>query len=247
MVKENIHSINMTFLIFFIMLLLPFSIQADEPDLVLNTWAKPPLSEVGHTGYLDKIIIEAFRRIDLEIDIVHKPVERSIQDANNGRGDGEYIRVAGLSRIYPNLIQVPEKIFDFEFVVFTKKNEVIISGWESLKPYSVGIVIGWKILEENIQNVRRRSDVITPESLFKMLDRGRIDIAVYSRYLGSKVVSKLGLNDIFVKPPPLAVRPMYLYLHKKHRNIIPDLTKSLRNMRKDGVFLKIKNAYLLKK
>ena len=245
MLTEKIGIIKRIFYVFFIMYLFPCSILASEPDLVLSTWAKPPLSKVDHTGYLDKIIIEAFRRIDLEIDILQKPVQRSISDANNGKGDGEYIRISGLSRIYPNLIEVPEKVFDFEFVVFTKNHDVIINGWDSLKPYDVGIVIGWKILEENIRNVRNRVDVPTPESLFKMLALGRIDIAVYSRYLGSEIVKNLGLKNIFVKNSPLAVKPMYLYLHRKHQGIIPDLAKNLSDMKKDGTFSKIKNEYLL--
>ncbi|MCJ8340908.1 MAG: transporter substrate-binding domain-containing protein [Pseudomonadales bacterium] len=246
MQNEAINILKRVTLAFLVMFVFSFSIQADEPDLVLNTWAQSPLSKTDHTGYLDQIIIEAFKRIDLKIDIEHKPVERSIRGANNGQSDGEYIRVAGLSQIYPNLIQVPEKIFDFEFVVFTAKRKVIINGWDSLKPYSVGIVIGWKILEKNIQDVRHRTDFNGPEILFKMLDLGRIDIAVYAKFLGFGIVNNLGLKDIFVNTTPLAVKPMYLYLHKKHRNIIPDITKSLQSMKKDGSFLRIGKAYLLK-
>ena len=246
MLKQTTDRLKRISLVSFLLLLLPSLTLADEPDLVLNTWASAPLSRVDQSGYLDQIIIEAFRRINLKIDIEQKPVERSITDANNGRGDGEFIRVQGLSKIYPNLIQVPEKIFDFEFVVFTKKQQLIINDWGSLKPFYVGIVIGWKILEKNIQNVRYRINVTGPEALFSMLDLGRIDIAVYSKFLGLEVVKNLGLKDIVVNSNPLAVKPMYLYLHKKHRDIVADVAKSLKSMKDDGTFLTIKNAYLLR-
>ncbi len=232
--------------VFFVMLLSSFSVLA-KPGLVLNTWAEPPLSIVDQTGYLDQIVIEAFRRLDLAIDIVKKPVERSILDANHGIGDGEFIRISGLSETYQNLVQVPEAIFEFEFVVFTKKHDVVVNGWDSLKPYSVGIVIGWKILEQKVKHARRRSDVPTPQSLFKMLAGDRIEVAVYARYLGAEIVHDMGLSNIVPLSPPLAVKPMYLYLHKKHRNLVPLVAQKLRDMKKDGTFLKIKNEYLLKK
>ena len=246
MLKQTTARLKRFSLVSIILLLLPFPTLADEPDLVLNTWASAPLSRADHSGYLDQIVIEAFRRINLKIDIQQKPVERSITDANDGRGDGEFIRVQGLSKIYPNLILVPEKIFDFEFVVFTKKQQLIINNWDSLKPFYVGIVIGWKILEKNIQYVRHRSDVSGPEALFNMLDLGRIDIAVYSKFLGLEVVKNMNLKNIVVNSNPLAVKPMYLYLHTKHRDIVADVAKSLRSMKDDGTFLTIKNAYLLR-
>ncbi len=246
MFKQTTYGLKRIALASYFLLLFPCLALADKPDLVLNTWAPAPLSREDHSGYLDQIIIEAFRRINLKIYIEQKPVERSIKDANSGQGDGEFIRVQGLSQIYPNLILVPETIFDFEFVVFTKRKQLIINDWDSLKPFNVGIVIGWKILEKNVQNVRYRSNVIRPESLFRMLDLGRIDIAVYSKFLGLEIVNNLKIKDIVVNSTPLAVKPMYLYLHKKHRDIVPDVAKSLKSMKDDGTFLRLKKAYLLK-
>jgi len=216
-------------------------------DLTLSTWSTPPLSLKNQNGYLDQLFIEAFKRINKRILILNKPTQRSITDANKGRSDGEFIRVAGLSKLYKNLIQVPEEIFQFEFVAFSKKENIVIRNWDSLTQYHTGIIIGWKILEKNIKQTNKRYSFREPKHMFKMLENDRVTLVVYSRYLGTELINELGYKDISVVLPPLAVKPMYLYLHKKHKDLVPLLVKSLKSMKGDGTFQRIRNQYLLKK
>jgi len=212
---------------------------ANENDLTLNTSITFPFPMKNSDRYLDEILIEAFKRINKTVHIVEKPAERSIKDTNEGRGDGEFIRVAGLSKIYPNIIQVPEEILKFEFVAFTKRKNITIKEWEDLSHYNVGIIIGWKILEKNIKKSYRRHSFPEPKHMFKMLEKDRITIAVYSKHMGLKVINELGYNNINVISPPLTVQPMYLYLHKKHKKLVPLLVQSLKSMKEDGIFQKI--------
>lgn len=237
---KNIFYIFITISLFF-----TFSL-SKEVDLILNSGVTLSKSMKNSDLYLDKLLIEAFKRINKSIHIVKKPAERSLKDTNEGRGDGEFLRVSGLSRIYPNLIQVPEEIFQFDFVAFSKRNDIKIEKWDSLTKYHVGIIIGWKILEENIKKTDKRYSFAEPELMFKLLENDKLDLVVYSRYLGNKIINELGYSDISVIPPPLAVRPMYLYLHKKHKKLVPQLVESLKSMKKDGTFQKLKDKYFLK-
>lgn len=225
-----------------------FSCFAKEPGLVITTWCGPPFSKPDHSGYLDQILTEAFKRMNLEINIFQKPAERSLDDANRGITDGDFLRVTKIGQIYPNLLMVPEYLYDMEFVAFTKRDDVKISnGWKSLEPYKTGIVIGWKILEENVKYTKGpRRDVPRQEYLFKILDSGRIDVAVYSKHFGFEVVDRLGLKGIKNAEPPLAKKKMYLFLHKKHKDIIPKLDNILKSMKEEGVFTKIGEKTLLK-
>ena len=84
----------------------------------------PPLSKDDQTGFYDQILIEAFRRIGQPMQITHLPTERSITNANLGITDGEFPRISGLDRLYPNLLQVPEKIDDFKFTAFTWRDDI---------------------------------------------------------------------------------------------------------------------------
>ncbi len=89
--------------------------QAEKP-LTLGTFAGPPLSTPEGTGFYDLVLEEAFARAGYEIKIIQLPAERSLTNANDGITDGDYVRISGLESTYPNLIRVPEKITDFEFV-----------------------------------------------------------------------------------------------------------------------------------
>jgi polar amino acid transport system substrate-binding protein len=211
---------------------------AQQP-LVLTTSMAPPLSKADQTGFYDQILIEAFRRIGQPVQITHLPTERSITNANLGITNGEFPRISGLDRLYPNLVKVTEKIDDFKFTAFTWRDDIQLKDWSSCKPYNVAIVRGWKILEANLADVRSLVKVKNQELLFSLLGKHRTDIAVYSRFEGQEMIERLGLQSIRVLEPPLATREMFLYLNKKHLQLIPALTKQLRSMKHDGTYDRI--------
>ena len=220
---------------------------AKTNDLLLTTWCGPPFSNSEKTGYLDLILQEASERMNLKINIERRPAERSLKDANQGKTDGDFLRVVQIGALYPNLLMVPESLYRMEFVAFATKDDVKIdNSWKSLEPYSVGIVRGWKILEKNVIFHKSRRSLSKQEHLFLMLDRGRLDVAVYSKHFGFEVISRLGLKGIKALDPPLVVKQMYLFLHKKHEAIIPKLSNIFKSMKEEGRFEKIKEKTLLR-
>ncbi|MFA6497866.1 MAG: transporter substrate-binding domain-containing protein [Desulfurivibrionaceae bacterium] len=221
-----------------VLLVLLFFVQtsplAAQPPLSLNTFAGSPLSTPEQTGYYDRILLEAFRRLKIPITIGHLPAERSLQNADSGIDDGDFVRIAGLEKRYPNLVMVPEKLDDFEFVAFTRTIHLPTTSWTALAPYHVGIVRGWKILEENLAGVKELTAVKNQEQLFILLKNGRADAVVYARKEGFGLIRQLGITDAYALEPPLAVRPMHLYLNKKHAGLVPSLTAVLKKMKEDG-------------
>jgi polar amino acid transport system substrate-binding protein len=207
--------------------------------LVITTSMTSPLSNDEQTGFYDQIVIEAFRRAGQPVQIEHLPTERSITNANLGITDGEFPRISGLDRLYPNLVRVPEKIDNFEFVAFTWKDDVQLKDWASCKPYNVAIVRGWKILEANLAEVKSLTRVKSQNILFSLLAKHRADIVVYSRFEGQELIEQLDLQSIRVLEPPLATREMFIYLNKKHLSLVPEVAKELRNMKHDGTYDRI--------
>jgi polar amino acid transport system substrate-binding protein len=204
----------------------------------------PPVSNESETGFYDLVVREAFRRINQQIDIDHLPTERSITNADSGITDGEFPRISGLEKLYPSLVRVPEKITDFEFVAFSKHHGIEMTSWDALQPYDVAIVRGWKVLEENIPNTRSLVRTKNQILLFNLLASDRADIAVYSRLEGYAVIRSLGLEGVVALEPPLAVREMFLYLNKKHEQLVTPLANALREMKQDGAYTEIKNRTL---
>jgi len=207
-----------------------------QQSLVLTTSMTSPLSKEDQSGFYDQILIEAFRRVKQPVHILHLPTERSITNANLGITDGEFPRISGLERLYSNLLKVPEKIDDFEFVAFTWRPDIQLKDWTSCRPYNVAIVRGWKILETNLTDVKSLVKVKNQKLLFSLLGNHRTDVVVYSRFEGAEIVRKLGLQSVWVLEPPLATREMFLYLNKKHFSLISAIAIQLRDMKQDGTY-----------
>lgn len=212
-----------------------------HPTLVLSTANAPPNATRDHTGLADRVVLEAFARIGYEVKILQLPSERALINANEGMDDGNYARIDGIEKTYPNLVKVPESITEFRFVAFSKhlSPSFQTSGWDVLKPYNVGIITGWKILEANITGTKSLIRVRDQKILFELLNSGRADLIVYDQRQGSIALKESKLMDIKVLEPPLAVRDMYLYLHRKHTGLVPGIAEAIRSMKQDGTYRRI--------
>lgn len=212
--------------------------------LIINTTGKPPLNTPQRSGFMDLVTAEALRRIGYQLQTVQLPAERGLANSNAGIDDGEMSRIAGLEKLYPNLVRVPEKIMDWEFNAFTNKTIHINSRWADLSPYAVAYINGWKILEKNVPEEAEITRVKNPRQLFALLQKDRTDFILYERWGGLNIIQKQKLQNVRIIMPPLAVKDMYIYLHKKHKQLVPLLAKSLSEMKRDGSYQRIYNRTL---
>ncbi len=224
------------FVIFFLSLFaLALPAFGQQPTLTLST-NNTPMDRKA----LDQLSQEAFRRIGVSFKLVSLPSERSLQSANLGEVDGEGLRIAGLGSQYPNLIQVPERFIGISFVAFARDASIRLDqGWESLKPYSVAFITGWKMFEANAAGARVINKVDKPEQMFQMLASERVDLVLYTRADGVVLVRQLGLSSVVPLAPALKDVDMYLYLNKKHEALVPRLAKALKDMKADGTYQRI--------
>lgn len=212
-----------------------------EKGFVIGTSYKVLFSNEEQSGMLDLLVKETFKRIDIDVDVPFIPAERSMTAANRGYHDGVLNRIEGLETTYSNLIRVPESNMDFKFVAFSKKHDFPTNDWSTLYPLRIGFIKGWKILERNLKSHPDITYANSAEQLFRLLDKGRIDIAIYGELVGYAQLHTMNMKDIKVLQPPLATRKMYMYLNKKHKNIVPKAAKALREMKADGTYDEIVN------
>uniref|UniRef100_A0A831UD94 Transporter substrate-binding domain-containing protein n=1 Tax=Geobacter metallireducens TaxID=28232 RepID=A0A831UD94_GEOME len=198
-----------------------------------------PYSSPEGEGVADRIVREAFRRIGVAAKVLYAPSERSLVNANDGMAAGEYLRIAGLEQYYPNLVMVPEPICEYQFTAFARDRGIRIKGWESLRPYNVGYITGWKILEQNVTGVKSVTTVRSEEALFELLRSGRADLVIFERLGGEAFLRRTGNKDIRPLSPPLARRDMFLYLNRRHESLVPRVAKALRQMKQDGTWRRI--------
>lgn len=223
-----------------------FSIQGYAADIKLHitTGFTPPVSDFYKT-ILDEID-KRLPNISISFEIL--PAERSLVLSNQAVTDGECCRIPEVVGIqYKNLLPLTESFFSVRFNLFEKKHNSTIKSFADLKPYSVGVVQGWKITVIKVEEVQpaEMHIVTTPEQLFKMLDQDRIDYGVVGYLSGLKTISSLKLNNIKAINPPLIEKPLYLMLHKKHKNLIPEFNKVIAEMNNDGTINRLYNQLLI--
>ena len=209
-------------------------------EFVLNNTNGPPFTTAQGDGFLDIVVTEAFKRAGASVRFVTLPPERGLRNANEGIEDGEVTRVAGIELSYKNLLPVPEKVIDWKFSAFSRTpNLALQSDWRSLAPYTVGIIKGWKIAEKNLlgkQDVVLAGDV---SQLFRLLEKERVEVIVYSREMGLAYLLNQGLHGIHLLEPPLESREMFIYLHRTHAAFVSKLAESLRSLKVDGTYDRI--------
>ena len=195
------------------------------------------------------ILMEAYDQIGVELIITPYPRVQSLETSNEGRTDGELFRIDGIEKIYTNLLKIPVPIYWVEGTVFTKDTDLIVTGWESLAPYRVGVQRGIKFIEDGLNTVPDLVPMMVEDSfqLFRILEAGRVDLAVSSRLTGLSISGKLGFTEIRPLSPPLSTFPVFHYLHRKNADLLPRITAVLEEMESRGRFDEIEKMFLVRR
>jgi polar amino acid transport system substrate-binding protein len=227
--------LRLSVLIVWASLLLALPTHAQTADtLVLNTGVRMPYTQPDRSGFLDRLVAEVFQRIGIKAEVqVYEASERALQNANGGIDDGIAMRIKGLEAQYPNLIRVPEKVIDNDFVAYSRKHNFPTRNWDALAPYHVAHIIGWKVFENNLGEREDVTRVRNVEQLFELLRQDRADVILYERWQGLWWAREMALEARLLEPP-LATQEMFIYLHRKHEPLVGKVATTLAAMKKDG-------------
>ncbi len=217
----------------------PDAAAAPQGEMHISTLlGNDPASQIA-----EQVMAEAYRRVGRKL-VLHKlPGERTLLMANEGRMDGELYRKVGIERDYPNLIILPVPLLTYEIVIFTRGTEFMVSGWESLRPFTIGYVRGIKIVAENTGGMKTEA-VPTMEQAMQKLTMGRTDVVVGNRLSGLAALAALGVDDVRTLAPALASFPVFHYVHKKHAALVPDMIAALQAMKADKTIERLQREAL---
>ncbi|MGI0119298.1 substrate-binding periplasmic protein [Zooshikella sp. RANM57] len=214
---------QIVFLCFFVILI--NEALAAEP-LVLVTLDD---QDKNHVRLMKQVLVDAYAELDMEIDLRLLPNKRSLEAVNSGLADGEGGRIAGMEKVYPNLVMVPEPLFSLKVLVYTKMLEFKVKGWNSLKPYRIGVLRGAKYAEHGTEGMDRVLLGSYGTQLFKALDAGRIDVVAMHE---SNNLALSGVKGVKILQPPLQEIILFHYLNKKHQKLIPALACAIKKVKK---------------
>lgn len=211
----------------------------NEITLVLNDPTDAPYTTKDRNGFFDVIVGEAFRRAGLRLALVKLPAERGLMNANSGIEDGDLSRIAGMEKKYPDLVRIPEKLISMDFVAFSRQPKPAEASWTILAQFKVGFIKGWKIFENNLLPATQITTVDNPEQLLRLLEKNRIEIALYDRWMGTAMAKQMQIHNVRVVEPPLASREMFIYLHKRHTDKVPAIAAALRAIKTEGLYTRV--------
>lgn len=225
---------------------LPPQMSFGAEKIYLNTGIRDPFTTENKAGFIDLIVKEAFSRVGVDAGvIVYQDSAKSLANANTGIDDGAALRVEGLEKKFPNLIRVPEKLMDNDFVAYAIDDNIKVKDWQSLNTYRVGFIRGWQIFLANTKEHKNLTLTKSPQELIDLLAENEVEVILYERWQGLWRADQLGLN-LISQEPPLVSKEMFMYLNEKHSGIVDDVANALADMKSDGTYDKIFNQTLMR-
>ena len=246
--KSKLSSGLRAYLVGFLLLIYSLSLTAsNEPVLTLVTgdMGTGLYHSPEQTGLVDELLELALERMGYRLRVLAVPTERSLKMAAAGYADGELLRTVAIEAYFPSLLQVPEVLVEGEFVVYSHEPIDLSEGWQGLSGKSVGIIIGMKIIENNMPARANITKVKDEKLLFTLLKRKRIDYAVFLKDIGQYYLHKNNIKGLLVNTMHLDKVPAYTYLHPKHAALVPRLANTLKAMKEDGSFEMLVKKHLL--
>lgn len=202
--------------------------------LVLSSGMHEPWTNAEGTGFTNIFVAELFSRLGLKAEVTFNPAAaRALQLADDGSDDGLAARIAGLEKDYPNLVRVPEPIFVNDFIAAGAAPAGGILGWDDLRPHSVAYILGWQVFDNNLPAVRELTHAKDSRQLMGLLKSGRVEYVLHERWQAEWQARVQGVR-LAVQEPPLISTPMYIYLHRRHADLVPRVAAELAAMKAQG-------------
>ncbi len=240
---------------FLLILLLNFSQQSMAQQLVLTnnvqktTYAKSLVFSTFNAYTLSKtisaILEKAYQKLGISISIKYLPGNRALYSSSTGAVDGELFRIAGIEKKYPELLRVIEPILELKTMAYTKNVKFTVQNWQSLAPYKLGFLRSFRKAELKTEGMDTYQDDHL-SNLFKLLDKGRIDLVIESQLGASVILQQNSFPNVTALSPPVDRFKIYHYLHTKNKRLLAPLSAILLKMRQSGEIQKIISTTLQK-
>lgn len=203
------------------------------------------LTTVQETDQLVKpakqVLDVAYRSLNIQIDIIPLPLERSLMLASSGAYDGDLGRTQSVELDFPRLLRVPTPIGTVEVVPYVLRPVGSdASSWSALKAskLKVGAKFGDRMTDAHLGDFVS-SKATSFESLFQMLVLQRVDVVIAPRGELQRLLPLLPtdrqeeLKGVMALPALSSV-PIYHFLHEKNRDLLIPLDRELQKMTKAG-------------
>ena len=194
-----------------------------------------------------EVLREAYKKIGMVLLFKNIPQRRGIILANEGKLDGELMRIKGIEKKFKNLVMVDAPIQTLKMVATTKKSKVFkVEGVQSILDKRIGLIKGIIIAEKISKSAKERLFVGHQNKVLEILKKDRVDAILTSEVM-IKGMLKKDPDAAFIKviEEPVHRFHLYHYLHKKNVSQFKDkLEAVLKEMFESGRTAEIRKKFI---
>ena len=215
----------------------PSNLQAGDNVVVASATDQSRVAAVSET-----IMVRAYAALGYKLNVLYLPGKQALYKSNHGETDAELVRIEAVGRKYPNLVQVPEALFDVRGMAFSWNNTMRFQSAQDLWGRRVGIVKGiqWAAKIAEGQSPKLTENV---HHLFELLANRQIDIALEAQLTGQPELKHFPNRGLVMLLETPIQFPVFHFLNKKHHNLIAPLAEEIRNMKERGEINRIFQNY----
>jgi len=182
------------------------------------------------TPAAEKILKRAYAELGIEIETVITSPRRALLEAASGKTDGELVRVREIEAQHDSLIRVDVPIIVARTFAYTNQPDLKGKSIDEVRHLRVGHVAGARFSRDLSKGFSEVWAAETPEQLFEMLLRNRIDLVIVGEATGRRIIRSQKLEGVFPLRPSWQDVAFYHYLHEKHAVLVPKIEEVLKRM-----------------
>ncbi|TQV67269.1 transporter substrate-binding domain-containing protein [Exilibacterium tricleocarpae] len=212
------------------------------PVLSLPAWATEKVLRFGISAthpllpVARNLFENMYAELGYTISVVNMPHRRSFKTANDGRElDGVLLQVEEVMAGFDNLLRVESTFYEVESFVWSRDAglKLDVDGWASIRPYRIGID------QQKLFGISRtegfnRIVAKDPRQSIKLLAGGRVDLIIMTGFEGRYYGRRQSETRLRRLEPALYSTPLYHYLHRRHRELLPHISRQVRTLSDSG-------------
>lgn len=199
----------------------------------------PGISQPDGEGTADHFMAEEFRRIGVEFETVYLPDKRAKEMLIQGKVDGYLTGTPSFRALAPNAIMVPEPFMPIDFVAVSRVSTIRLSGWDELSQDPVAYLRGHEFFGRHAKNTGDRLVLLNDYTelrdfiIKRTLDRGGVSFVLMARAIAVAIYGEELGKSVFIVEPPLGSMSGHIFVHERHRDLVPRLDRAIREMHRD--------------
>lgn len=200
-----------------------------QDSLRFSSFDAPNLTPVA-----ERILTQAYGELGISIEVVRANPRRALLDSTSGKTDGELVRIKSVGAAHASLIRVDVPIVVARTYAYALNPELRGKSFDELKHLRVGHVTGARFAVGMARGFAEVWTADTPEQLFEMLRRNRIDLVIAGEGTGRRLMRELDMPEVFPLLPSLQTLSFYHFLHESRAALVPRIEEVLRRQLKDA-------------